>query len=128
MEPTAPPQTHSHPPQEEDRVEVSKLVVVGVVALVVFTAGVFWSWAILRARRPDLRGPGSTAGATQIGRSEIGIVDQVPFESRSAPEVGRAAAQRKLHGYGWVDRRRGIIRVPIEQAIDHMVGGRGGAP
>jgi hypothetical protein len=128
MEPTATPRTDDHPAQEEDRVEVTKLIVIGVVALIVFTVGVLWSWAILRARRPDLRGPGSTAGATQIGRREIGIVDQIPFASRTDPEVGRAAARRKLNGYGWVDRRRGIIRVPIERAIDHMVGGRGGAP
>jgi hypothetical protein len=31
--------------------------------------------------------------------------------------VHRAAEQRELAGYGWVDRQRGTVRIPIEQAM-----------
>jgi hypothetical protein len=30
----------------------------------------------------------------------------------------RATEEAKLNGYGWVDRERGIIRIPIERAMD----------
>ena len=30
----------------------------------------------------------------------------------------RAAEDVALHGYGWVDRQAGIVRIPIERAID----------
>lgn len=32
----------------------------------------------------------------------------------------RAEAERRLHSYGWVDRDRGIARVPIEDAMRHV--------
>jgi hypothetical protein len=30
----------------------------------------------------------------------------------------RAAEDKLLHSYGWIDRERGIVRVPIDRAID----------
>src|SRR5207244_526994 len=30
----------------------------------------------------------------------------------------RTAEERKLNRYGWVDKQRGIVRIPIERAID----------
>jgi len=30
----------------------------------------------------------------------------------------RAAEEEKLNSYGWVDRRNGIVRIPIERAIE----------
>lgn len=33
----------------------------------------------------------------------------------------RAAEDATLHGYGWVDRQAGIVRIPIERAIDLVV-------
>jgi hypothetical protein len=34
-------------------------------------------------------------------------------------EQMRTAEETILHGYGWVDRDAGIIRIPIERAIEH---------
>ena len=33
----------------------------------------------------------------------------------------RRAEERLLHGYGWVDREKNIVRVPIEQAMEIIV-------
>jgi hypothetical protein len=30
----------------------------------------------------------------------------------------RAAEDAQLHGYGWVDRRAGVVHIPIERALD----------
>ncbi len=30
----------------------------------------------------------------------------------------RAAEESRLHSYGWVDRNAGIVRIPVEQAMD----------
>lgn len=32
-----------------------------------------------------------------------------------------AAEEAKLHSYGWVDRKAGVIRIPIERAMDLIV-------
>jgi len=30
----------------------------------------------------------------------------------------RAAEEAQLHGYGWIDRRAGVVHIPIERALD----------
>ena len=37
-----------------------------------------------------------------------------------------AAQRAELRGYAWVDRERGLVRIPIERAME-IVGGRGAA-
>jgi len=36
----------------------------------------------------------------------------------------RAAEEKRLHSYGWVDRTNGVVRIPIERAIE-LVAQRG---
>jgi hypothetical protein len=36
-------------------------------------------------------------------------------------DVVRAAQEETLHSYGWVDRANGIVRIPIDRAIDLLV-------
>ena len=47
---------------------------------------------------------------------------------QTAPAVDLAAFQRekreRLEGYGWVDRAAGRVHIPIERAMELMVGGR----
>lgn len=39
----------------------------------------------------------------------------------------RAAEERTLHTYGWVDRRKGVVHIPIEAAKEKLLQG-GGTP
>ena len=69
-------------------------------------------------------GPGRTASLGAAGRFEHGPDARTGIEEDWAG-VDRAARQR-LQGYGWVDRRRGIVRLPIEQAMERLAAGAGG--
>ena len=42
------------------------------------------------------------------------------LQTNPAADLGtlRAAEEAKLHSYGWVDRKAGVIRIPIERAIE----------
>lgn len=33
----------------------------------------------------------------------------------------RAAAAKRLNSYGWIDRQRGIVRIPIERAMQDVL-------
>ena len=50
---------------------------------------------------------------------EIGKTVQPPYESTPVTDLARmrASEDRVLHNYGWVDRQRGIVRVPIDVAM-----------
>jgi hypothetical protein len=45
-------------------------------------------------------------------------IDEEHFSERTAEERARAAADQRLDSYGWVDRERGIVHVPLAVAIE----------
>jgi hypothetical protein len=122
----------SHPPghESEDQIAFGKVILVGVFSLVTFVAGILWSAAILH--RDTKRAEESTGLAAQpvLGKAEIGIVDQVPFNGDHRLADWRRERAARLNGYGWIDRGRGIAHVPIERALEAAVGGAlpAGAP
>lgn len=61
-------------------------------------------------------------------RRDVPITTPAPTAAFGSPPLQTVASEdlarfrgeqaRKLHSYGWVDRRKGIIRIPIERAMD----------
>lgn len=101
---------------------LGKIVVVGAVSLALFAVGVVWAYQILVRRTAESH---AAAGAASIpseyGKDEIGIVDQVAFANDQRIEKWRAHHKKALSSYGWVDRAKGIARIPIEQAMERVV-------
>ncbi|MFL5311237.1 MAG: hypothetical protein ACJ79H_12365 [Myxococcales bacterium] len=114
---------HLPPPeaQADEHVASFKVVAVGVVALLVFGAATVWSARILDRTARMLSPGGPLPVGKEIGKPEIGIVDQTPFETTRGAEKYRREAMQRLNSYGWVDRQKGTIHVPIERAIEEMV-------
>jgi hypothetical protein len=63
-------------------------------------------------------GTGSRPGADASFRH--GAVERTDIDE-SWDEIDRAAREH-LQGYAWVDRREGIVRIPIDRAIDLVCG------
>ncbi len=100
---------------EDDRVPSVSIVAVGVAALVLFFLASFVTIAFIRVKegeRPLLPVP------PEIGQSKIGLVEQQLFETATRGKEDQEARKRRLGSYGWVDRRRGIVRLPIERAME----------
>ena len=114
---------HLPPPeaQADEHVASFKIVAVGVIALIVFGAATVWSSRILKGTEKRLSPTGPIAVGKEIGKPEIGIVDQTPFETTRSAERYRREQMERLYGYGWVDPQRGIIHVPIDVAIDRFL-------
>jgi hypothetical protein len=115
------PHTDGHGPgrndvrQEEDRIAPLPLVAVGVGALLIFFLASWVTIAYLRVQqgdRPPLPVP------KEIGQSKIGLVEQQVFELSTRGERDREARAGRLGSYGWVDRRAGIVHLPIGRAMD----------
>jgi len=114
---------HLPPPeaQADEHVASFKIVAVGVIALVVFGAATVWSARILDRTARTLSPAGPLPVGKEIGKPEIGIVDQTPFETTRGAEKYRGEALQRLNSYGWVDPQKGVIHVPIDKAIDEML-------
>ncbi len=114
---------HLPPPeaQADEHIAGFKVVAIGVTALVVFGAATWWSSRILDRTARTLSPSGPLPVGKEIGKAEIGIVDQTPFETTRGAEHYRREQLQRLNSYGWVDPAKGIIHVPIEKAIEQLL-------
>jgi hypothetical protein len=106
---------HGHPPSEEDRISTRTIVWVGVGSLVVFFLASLATTVYLRVtvgERPALPLP------PEVGQSKIGLVEQELFQLSFRGERERDAKRRHLESWGWVDREKGVVHMPIERAMD----------
>jgi hypothetical protein len=123
---TTPHEGHGHGARsEEDRIGSTKIVAVGIGALVVFFLASAVTVSYLRVRQgehPPLPIP------PEIGRSKIGMVEQQPFSVAFRGERDRAVRLERLRSYGWVDRGAGVVHVPIDRAMELVAKGVRAAP
>jgi hypothetical protein len=107
--------------QEPELLPMRKLVAVAVVAGIVFAAATLWSIQILHREAGMTEPQQSLPIPREIGRAEIGIVEQRLFELQLEAQHKRQEQMKRLSSYGWVDRQKGIIHLPVERAMEQMV-------
>jgi len=100
---------------------LGKIVVVGIVSLALFAAGIFWAYRLMVGREGEVHAQGAASAPTKIGQLEIGIVDQPLFDIDQRLDLWRAEKKKKLSTFGWIDRAKGIAHMPIEQAMQEVV-------
>jgi hypothetical protein len=106
---------HGRVRSEDDRIPSGPIVAVGIGALVIFFIGSFVTLSYLRVKegdRPPLPVP------QELGQSKIGLVEQQLFESASRGRKDLEARRERLGSYGWVDRKAGVVHLPIERAME----------
>jgi hypothetical protein len=108
--------------QEIDRVATSRLVTIGAVAILIFAIAIYWAARIQARHGQGLHNRAPLR--SQVGRQEIGMVFQTPFDRPFgiAAQIN-AAKMERLGRYGWIDRDRGIVHIPIERAMQLIVEG-----
>lgn len=107
------------PLPEETPLPFGKIAVVSVVTLVTFTVFVVFTDRIRQHQNAETAGAVAPTPA-QVGKPEIGIVDQTLFETEHRAADERRSKLERLSTYGWVDRERGLIHIPIERAMEQV--------
>lgn len=127
---------HSEVAEDEDVLPAKNVMRVIAVVILFGIALSFVAYIVLRARemhlRPDVANPRLFPDQHLPAPHRVATIRQQPFNV-ARPEPLEIETQRKsLESWGWVDRRRGIVRMPIERAIDllaaqpDLAGGGGG--
>ena len=106
--------------QEPDSLNTAKAVRAGIITLFIFAIGCVWATRIWIARTNDMNPKGSTI-PSELGKREIGIVDQVPFDQMDDPAIERVPILKRLHSYGWADEKRNLIHMPIERGYELVI-------
>ena len=109
------------PAQAEEAIHWGKVLGVGVGSLIVFATAILVVLRKLHAREKALQPMGPDPLPMQLGQGEIGIVDQVPFDVTRANANYRKERTDRLGSWGWVDRKQGLVHMPIETAMEKVV-------
>jgi hypothetical protein len=119
---------HAH--GASDSVDYGKVIGVGVASLVIFALSIWWAATLMHGAQTASESKAGRAREFDTHRTEIGIVDQVPFVSDKRLHEWRGDRRRELETYGWVDKSKGVVRIPIERAMERVASGAmpAGAP
>jgi hypothetical protein len=104
------------PVAEKENLPFGKIVLIGVTTLAFFALGCIWVRVYQQHRRADLGGMPPVPEV--LGKAQIGIVNQRVFPLERSAQEKREIEEHQLSSYGWVDRKEGVIHVPIERAMD----------
>lgn len=125
---SSPGRDPAHLDLESDGIDTKKIIIVGVGSLALFAISCVVAYFMLRTEVKEYDAKGRPAPPTMIGKDEIGIVDQPEFETDTRLEEWKRAKQFRLNSYGWVDRKKEIVHIPIDKAIDQVVSEAGNQP
>jgi len=109
------------PAQAQEAIHWPKVLGTGVGFLIIATISVIITTKMMNAREKVLQPIGPDPMPLQIGSSEIGIVDQAPFDVSRAAQNYRDDRLQRLSSWGWVDRKNGVVHMPIEEAMQQVV-------
>jgi hypothetical protein len=127
-----------HPPQEPNQVPSNLAVgaLLGVIAAIAI--GCVSAHAIAAWRTGELAGdPSAPAEQLQGVPAEVNAIETLPFSVEAQGLEEHRVAASRLSSYGWIDRGRRILHVPIDVAFDVYLASRpasrpapwrGGAP
>jgi hypothetical protein len=109
------------PAQAEEGIRWFGVIGTGVASIVVFAVATLVVYRYLDQREKLLQPVGPLPIPAQMGQAEIGIVDQVPFDVSRAAQAYRKDEIERLSSWGWVDRKQGTVRMPIDRAMELVV-------
>lgn len=96
--------------QEPDRIATRRLIALSVTCVVVGAVAVVVAWLLLDS--------GAAAAAPRRHPSKPPVLESALFENSARGASLRRQQLAELEHYGWVDRSRGIAKIPIERAIE----------
>ncbi|MFO7177541.1 MAG: hypothetical protein DIU78_002470 [Pseudomonadota bacterium] len=99
--------------QETDRVDGRLISLIAVVSVVVTGVGVLVAWGLMGGREGMVAAsPRSAEPPRELSQTEMGL-----FRGEQAVAT-KVAARRMRESFGWVNRERGVVHIPLERAIE----------
>lgn len=118
-----------HPPQEPDIVPGRTVTGVGIGVVVAVVLSVVIALSIGKCRSRQLGHVWVPPLAWPEIKGDINAMETRLFSVEAQGLAEHQRAEARLHGYGWIDRSRRIVHVPIDVAIDlYLKAQPGGGP
>jgi hypothetical protein len=115
---------NGNPEARHEERDVNALAVtkfgIGLALTVIVSMFVLWGLLNYFKNRvaAELPAPSASRAAADMGK--LPPEPRLQDNPRTDLQAIRAAEEKLLHSYGWVDQEKGIVRIPIERAIDTL--------
>lgn len=107
--------------QEEDRPAWRKVIMVALAALSIIAVLVIAAWASRGLREAQIR-PGLVFPEERLGpRRLVQEIHQDVFVDQGFGQLLDAQKRKELSTYGWVDKDRRLVHIPVDQSMDMVV-------
>jgi hypothetical protein len=116
-----------HPAQERDLVPGRAIAGISVGVIAATVAGVLVAWGILRCDARDVEDERLSARPGEV-IEEVNAMERALFQLEAQGLEMNARAAAYLSSYGWVDRDRGLVRIPIHAAFRVLLERQGDRP
>jgi hypothetical protein len=114
---------HTDLRQEDDRIPASIVLLVFALVGLIGVLLVVWAWYGLERREQALRPTGIFPEQELGPRRSVSEDLENIFGDVGPGQVLNQEKQKKLQSFEWVDQRRRIVAIPIDDAIDLMLQG-----
>jgi hypothetical protein len=105
---------------EEDIIIMSKVVGIGVGALVIFAVGIVWAYYIQVRTMAEILPNGPPPRPAALGQYEIGIVNQRLFE-QDWHAVEKIGDQQRALDNGWGDTPGQQVHPKLDEVADRVI-------
>ncbi len=104
--------------QEEDTVPWGLVGYAFFLMVVLSLALIACAHSLMKAREGELRPSGAFPEKHLSPRREVARVEQELYGEQGKGQALEAKERRALEHYHWVDKDRGLVSIPIDQAMD----------
>jgi len=109
--------------RDHERKDVDVMSLFTIVAILFISGAIILAAVGIMLRYFNLKEHARAAGQTNIPAAQVEKFPQPRLEVRPGAGLAelRAAEESDLNSYGWIDRKAGTVRIPIDRAMQLMV-------
>jgi len=110
--------------QEDDTIPYGRVVLAFIASIVIGGLLTLMAWSLTTTRDAQLRPSGAFPEEHLGPRHEVGLIQEGLFDAGRTGQRLFAAQRAELERFGVVDREKGLVRIPIDDAMRLVAEGR----
>ena len=115
--------------QDDEHINWGRIGVLAGLALFIFALGTVFALFVLKETQGSLAmdsAPNTFMEKCKADPTEcaqVGIVEHRQIELEDRAQIARQVGQERLKTYGWIDRDKNVVHIPVEEGMKKVLAG-----